>query len=108
MYKEIVGHVGEAMKRRYSKQRMENKRGAMDAMCRKQIDLCKNDAVKALEKIGPKPPAAEGLLLGWSAAIGCRQGAGTGCYCTRNDCESQKRLLAQPHRFYTTTNTWFS
>jgi integrase len=44
MYTEIVGHVGNAMKRRYSKQRMENKRGAMDAMCRKQIDLCEQQA----------------------------------------------------------------
>jgi hypothetical protein len=44
MYKEIVGHVSEAMKRRYSKQRMENKRGAMDAMCRTQIDLCEQQA----------------------------------------------------------------
>jgi hypothetical protein len=32
------------MKRRYSKQRMENKRGAMDAMCRTQIDLCEQQA----------------------------------------------------------------
>jgi integrase len=44
MYTEIVGHVGNAMKRRYSKQRMENKRGAMDAMCRRQIDLCEQQA----------------------------------------------------------------
>src|SRR6202034_3468056 len=44
MYTEIVGHVGDAMKRRYSKQRMENKRGAMDAMCRTQIDLCEQQA----------------------------------------------------------------
>jgi integrase len=33
MYSELVGHVGDAMKRRYSKQRMENKRTAMDALC---------------------------------------------------------------------------
>jgi hypothetical protein len=33
-----------AMKRRYSKQRMEKKRGAMDAMCRTQIDLCEQQA----------------------------------------------------------------
>jgi hypothetical protein len=32
------------MKRRYSKQRMEKKRGAMDAMCRTQIDLCEQQA----------------------------------------------------------------
>jgi integrase len=44
MYTEIVGHVGNAMKRRYSKQRMENKRGAMDAMCRTQVDLCEQQA----------------------------------------------------------------
>ena len=44
MYTEIVGHVGNAMKRRYSKQRMENKRGVMDAMCRTQIDLCEQQA----------------------------------------------------------------
>jgi hypothetical protein len=44
MYTEIVGHVGNAMKRRYSKQRMEKKRGAMDAMCRTQIDLCEQQA----------------------------------------------------------------
>jgi hypothetical protein len=44
MYTEIVGHVGNAMKRRYSKQRMEKKRGAMDAMCRMQIDLCEQQA----------------------------------------------------------------
>jgi integrase len=44
MYTEIVGHVGDAMKRRYSKQRMEKKRGAMDAMCRTQIDLCEQQA----------------------------------------------------------------
>jgi integrase len=44
MYTEIVGHVGDAMKRRYSKQRMEKKRGAMDAMCRSQIDLCEQQA----------------------------------------------------------------
>jgi len=44
MYTEIVGHVGNAMKRRYSKQRMENKRGAMDAMCRTQIELCELQA----------------------------------------------------------------
>lgn len=37
MYTEIVGHVGDAMKRRYSKQRMENKKIAMDAMCKKQL-----------------------------------------------------------------------
>jgi hypothetical protein len=36
--------VGNAMKRRYSKQRMEKKRGAMDAMCRTQIDLCEQQA----------------------------------------------------------------
>ena len=34
MYTEIVGHVCNAMKRRYSKQRMELKRGAMEALCR--------------------------------------------------------------------------
>ncbi len=44
MYTEIVGHVGNAMKRRYSKQRMENKRGAMDAMCRTQINLYEQQA----------------------------------------------------------------
>jgi hypothetical protein len=44
VYTEIVGHVGNAMKRRYSKQRMEKKRGAMDAMCRTQIDLCEQQA----------------------------------------------------------------
>jgi hypothetical protein len=44
MYTEIVGHVGDAMKRRYSKQRMEKKRGVMDAMCRTQIDLCEQQA----------------------------------------------------------------
>jgi integrase len=44
MYTEIVGHVGNAMKRRYSKQRMEKKRGAMDAMCRTQVDLCEEQA----------------------------------------------------------------
>jgi hypothetical protein len=44
MYTEIVGHVGQAMKRRYSKQRMENKRGAMDAMCKGQVDLCERQA----------------------------------------------------------------
>jgi integrase len=44
MYTEIVGHVGNAMKRRYSKQRMENKRGAMDAMCRTQVELCERQA----------------------------------------------------------------
>jgi hypothetical protein len=44
MYTEIVGHVGDAMKRRYSKQRMEKKRVAMDAMCKKQIDLCEQQA----------------------------------------------------------------
>jgi hypothetical protein len=44
MYTEIVGHVGNAMKRRYSKQRMDKKRGAMDAMCRTQIDLCEQQA----------------------------------------------------------------
>jgi hypothetical protein len=32
-----VGHVGDAMKRRYSKQRMEKKRVAMDAMCKKHV-----------------------------------------------------------------------
>lgn len=37
MYTEIVGHVGNAMKRRYSKQRMEKKRVAMDAMCKKHV-----------------------------------------------------------------------
>jgi integrase len=37
MYTEIVGHVGDAMKRRYSKQRMENKRVALDAMCAEHI-----------------------------------------------------------------------
>jgi integrase len=37
MYTEIVGHVGDAMKRRYSKQRMEKKKVAMDAMCKKQV-----------------------------------------------------------------------
>lgn len=37
MYTEIVGHVGDAMKRRYSKQRMEKKKTAMDAMCKKQV-----------------------------------------------------------------------
>jgi integrase len=44
MYTEIVGHVGNAMKRRYSRQRMEKKRGAMDAMCRAQVDLCEQQA----------------------------------------------------------------
>jgi hypothetical protein len=44
MYTEIVGHVGDAMKRRYSKQLMEKKRGAMDTMCRTQIDLCEQQA----------------------------------------------------------------
>src|ERR1700722_12817549 len=33
VYTEIVGHVGDAMKRRYSKQQMEKKRIAMDAIC---------------------------------------------------------------------------
>lgn len=37
MYTEIVGHVGNAMKRRYSKQRMELKKVAMDTMCKKQV-----------------------------------------------------------------------
>jgi integrase len=44
LYTEIVGHVGNAMKRRYSKQRMEKKRGAMDAMCLTQLDLCEQQA----------------------------------------------------------------
>jgi integrase len=44
MYTEIVGHVGNAMKRRYSKQRMENKRKAVDAMCKTQVDLCERQA----------------------------------------------------------------
>ena len=43
IYTEIVGHVGNAMKRRYSKQRMENKRGAMDAMCKAQVELCEQE-----------------------------------------------------------------
>lgn len=38
MYTEIVGHVGQAMKRRYSKQRLEKKRVAMDAMCKKHVE----------------------------------------------------------------------
>lgn len=42
MYKEIVGHVSEAMKRRYSKQRLELKKIAMDEMCRKQIEPTNN------------------------------------------------------------------
>lgn len=37
MYTEIVGHVGDDMKRRYSKQRMELKRVAMDTLCKKQV-----------------------------------------------------------------------
>jgi hypothetical protein len=44
MYTEIVGHVCNAMKRRYSKQRMELKRGAMEATWRKQIDLYEQQA----------------------------------------------------------------
>ena len=52
MYTEIVGHVGDAMKRRYSKRRMEKKRGAMDAMCRRQIDLCEQQAESRFELHG--------------------------------------------------------
>jgi hypothetical protein len=49
MYTEIVGHVGAAMKRRYSKQRMENKRGAMDAMCKTQVELCELEVESEVE-----------------------------------------------------------
>jgi hypothetical protein len=49
----LAGWVGRKMLDTYSHTRIE----------------AKNDAVKALEKIGPKPPAAEGLLLGWSAPL---------------------------------------
>jgi hypothetical protein len=37
MCTEIVGHVGNAMKRGYSKQRMENKRGAMCSGRRSEV-----------------------------------------------------------------------
>jgi hypothetical protein len=65
MYTEIVGHVGNAMKRRYSKQRMENKRGAMDAMCKTQVELCEQEVeteVEALkEKVQSEVRASMGL-----------------------------------------------
>jgi hypothetical protein len=44
VYTEMVGHVGNAMKRRYSKQRMEDKRRAVDAMCTNQVNLCEQQA----------------------------------------------------------------
>jgi hypothetical protein len=37
VYSEIAGHVGQAVKRRYSKQRMENKGAAIDALCERQV-----------------------------------------------------------------------
>jgi integrase len=65
MYTEIVGHVGNAMKRRYSKQRMELKRVAMDAMCRTQVDLCEQQAESEVaahkEQVESEVRAALGL-----------------------------------------------
>ena len=57
MYTEIAGHVGEAMKRRYSKQRMEKKKIAMDAMC---ADLPTN--VVALVPRGEMRPGRQKLF----------------------------------------------
>jgi hypothetical protein len=75
MYTEIVGRVGNAMKRRYSKQRMENKRGAMDAMCRKQIDLCEQHA--EAEILARKQPVESDvrtqLGLPEMKALGCSE-----------------------------------
>jgi hypothetical protein len=77
MYTEIVGHVGAAMKRRYSKQRMENKRGAMDAMCKTQVELCELEVESEVEartqtvipKLGDLFWRFTHLIAGWKHIV---------------------------------------
>jgi hypothetical protein len=62
VYTEIAGHVGNAMKRRYSKQRMEKKRGVTDRMCegqvRREIAAAELEAKDSTGLLPPPAPAA--------------------------------------------------